>query len=297
MNKHNIKFLVGESEISNKKIAFINSSRNAEPHYHYFVEIVYFYKGSGTHIINNKQYPIKSGDLFLINPFTAHSYKTNNDAPVEVYNIIFYTEFLSPTVSPERFIDNLHKEFFDTPYKHDRTKTKFIKLSGDIHHSFLSLFKMIEEEFAKKNEGYLICLKSLLTFLITKIYRYSKTNEQKNSLSLKNKLLLDQAIAYVKNHASEDIKLETLAKKYYFSVCYFNRLLKLHTGMTFGQFLQQERILNATKLLQTTDLSIDEICGKVGYKDIKFFYSIFSKHVGISPAKYRTYIRQENSKN
>ena len=65
--------------------------------------------------------------------------------------------------------------------------------------------------------------------------------------------------------------------------------------MTLNQFLQRERMTMAAKLLQETDLSIEEICEKVGYSDIKFFYSLFSKNLGISPAKYRTLIRQEKS--
>ena len=39
--------------LENKKIAVINTSRNAEPHHDYFVEIVYFYKGS---VLKEKKY-------------------------------------------------------------------------------------------------------------------------------------------------------------------------------------------------------------------------------------------------
>ena len=297
MNKKITKFLLGQQEIHNRKIAFIKTNRNAEPHYHYFVEIVYFLKGRGTHIINNKKYPIKSGDIFLINPFTTHSYETKqeNDAPVEVYNIIFYADFLSSSIIPERFIDDMHKKLFDTPYKLDSSRTKYIKVEGDIKHTFLSLFQMIEDEYYTQNSGYLICLKNLLTLLITKIYRLSTTSSSTSVISAKNKQLINEAVEYLREHATENIQLNDIAKKYYFSVSYFNRLLKKHLGVTLNQFLQRERMTMAAKLLQETDLSIEEICEKVGYSDIKFFYSLFSKNLGISPAKYRTLIRQEKS--
>lgn len=299
MSKTTTKFLLGQHEIANRKIAFIKTNRNAEPHYHYFVEIVYFLKGRGTHIINNKKYPIKSGDIFLINPFTTHSYETSSEDndPVEVYNIIFYADFLSTKIAPERFIDNMYKNLFDTPYKLDNSRTKYIKVEGDIKHTFLSLFKMIEDEFANQNKGYLICLKNLITLLITKIYRLSSTNSFSSVISSKNKKLINDAVEYIREHATEPIPLNEIAKKYYFSVSYFNRLLKNHLGMTLNQFLQQERMTKAAKLLQETDMSIEEICGAVGYSDIKFFYALFSKNFGVSPAKYRTYIRQENPKN
>ncbi len=299
MGKSTIKFLLGQREIKNRKIAFIKTNRNAEPHYHYFVEIVYFLKGRGTHIINNQKHQIKSGDIFLINPFTTHSYETiseNND-PVEVYNIVFYADFLSSKIAPERFIDNMHTYLFDTPYKLDNTRTKYIKVEGDIRHTFLSLFQMIEDEFTNQNKGYLICLKNLITLLITNIYRLSNTNSSSSVISSKNKKLINDAVDYLREHATETIALNEIAKKYYFSVSYFNRLLKNHLGMTLNQFLQQERMTKAAKLLQETDMSIVEICDAVGYSDIKFFYALFSKNFGISPAKYRVNIRQENPNN
>lgn len=296
-NKPEIKFLIGKNEIKNKKIAIINTSRNAEPHYHYFVEIVYFYKGTGTHIIDNRKFPIKTGDMFLINPFTQHSYTTrdDNDAPVEVYNIIFYADFLSAQIQPEMFIDHMHKKLFGTPCTQNSSKTTFLKATGDIHLSFLKILKMIEFEYLNKKEGYLISLKNLLTFLIINIFRSAKPTINDTSLPIKTKKQLEEAIEYLKLHCCEKIKLDDFAKRYYFSVPYFNRLLKKHTGLTFNKFLQQERMLRAAELLHKTDLSVDEICGKVGYSDIKFFYSTFYKHIGVTPAKYRTHIRTENS--
>lgn len=297
MNEHKIKFLVGEHEIQNKKIAVINTSRNAEPHHHYFVEIVYFYKGSGTHIINNKEYQIKNGDIFLINPFTKHSYSTNKDGdtPVEVYNIVFYSDFVSPKTPPTIFIDQIHKELLNTPYKQNNSKTKFIKISGDINHSYLSVFKMIENEYLKKGEGYLICLKNLLIHLIINIFRSAKSSTNKTTvLPTKTKHQLEDAISYLKEHYAENITLTELSRKFFFSVSYLNKIFKKHTGHTFNKFLQQERMSKAAELLNKTDLSIDEICGKVGYSDIKFFYSTFSKHIGVPPAKYRAYMRKEH---
>jgi len=298
MNKPKAKFLYGEHEIKNNQITIINSSRNADPHLHYFVEIVYFYKGTGTHIINNKKFKIKSGDLFIITPFTQHSYTTekNDNNPIEVYNICFYANFLSPNLVPEKFIDNIHEELFNRPLKLGAKKTKYIKISEDINRPFLSTFKKIESELSKEKDGYLICVKSLLTYLIVNIFRHNNSNNDNNDkIPLKTQQQLELAIDYLRTHPTENVSLNEFAKKFSFSVSYLNRLLKKHTGFTFNQLQQQERIKKATELLNKTDLSIDEICGRVGYSDIKFFYSIFSKHIGVPPAKYRSYTRKEQT--
>lgn len=296
--KQKVKFLLGTREIGDNKVALIKTSRNAEPHYHLFVEIVYFYKGSGIHVVNNKEIPIKHGDIFLINPFTTHSYKTasENDSHVEVYNVIFYADFLSQNIKPEKFIDDFYKKLFNAPYSSAGDKTKHIHINGDLKNSFLSLFQMIDEEYSKRDSGYLICIKSLIMTLITKIYRMSKQNAQTVNLSPNYIKQFEEICEYLKRHIADNVKLKDFASKYHFSVAYFNRLFKNYTGLTFNQFIQQERITRATELLQNTQLTIEEIIGQVGYTDKKFFYQLFQDNIGISPIKYRRYIRKDNTK-
>ncbi|MDD6977115.1 MAG: AraC family transcriptional regulator, partial [Prevotellaceae bacterium] len=43
----------------------------------------------------------------------------------------------------------------------------------------------------------------------------------------------------------------------------------------------------ACKLLETTDLKINQICAKVGIDDSYYFSRLFTKTIGISPKKYR----------
>lgn len=296
MKKQLVKFLSGKHEIPNNDFAFIESSRNAEMHYHYFVEIVYFVSGKGTHTIGNETYPIQSGDIFLINPFTPHAYSTisEDSKSVLVYNVVFYSTFLhgSKKYVAEKFIDSFFLNIFKTPYNQNIEKTSYIKLS-DYDKSFFALLKIIQEEYNNQQAGYLISLENLLNALLIKFYRPSLTH--KKELSRNNKAIMDDAIQYLKEHATESILLKDIAKKYYFSVSYFNRLFKTHTGVTFNEFIQQERIRIATKLLQNTDLAIDVICEKAGYTDIKFFYSLFLKNIGLSPAQYRKHLRTEQS--
>ena len=53
------------------------------------------------------------------------------------------------------------------------------------------------------------------------------------------------------------------------------------------QYLLRRRIGEAQTLLITTDYSITTIAGMVGYETHSYFNSQFTKHVGMSPMKYR----------
>ena len=47
----------------------------------------------------------------------------------------------------------------------------------------------------------------------------------------------------------------------------------------------------AIKLLNTTDLSIQEIASRVGIEDASYFSKQFKKQIGMSPAKYQKLVR------
>jgi len=65
------------------------------------------------------------------------------------------------------------------------------------------------------------------------------------------------------------------------------RRFKAATGSSLIEFLQNLRIEAAKKLLETSDLSVDEISAEVGYSDASFFRRLFRRLTGLPPARYR----------
>ena len=64
-------------------------------------------------------------------------------------------------------------------------------------------------------------------------------------------------------------------------------MLKKQTGMTFIAYVQDVRLSEAKQRLLTTDDSIEDIAEAVGYENKGYFYKIFTKKYGITPAKMR----------
>ena len=92
---------------------------------------------------------------------------------------------------------------------------------------------------------------------------------------------------YVQQHYHEPITLEQVCEATGFSVSYFSALFKKETGEGFVKYLTRVRISHAKELLQQTNLSVAEICARVGYNDIKHFTQMFKKETSLSPAQYR----------
>lgn len=65
------------------------------------------------------------------------------------------------------------------------------------------------------------------------------------------------------------------------------RRFKAATGTTLIEFLQNLRIEEAKRLLETGATPVDEISYEVGYEDASFFRRLFKRVVGLTPSQYR----------
>jgi len=65
------------------------------------------------------------------------------------------------------------------------------------------------------------------------------------------------------------------------------RRFKTATGDTLIDYLQNLRVEEAKRLLESGQLPVDEISVRVGYEDPSFFRRLFRRRTGLAPAQYR----------
>lgn len=103
---------------------------------------------------------------------------------------------------------------------------------------------------------------------------------------------IGQAIAYIKEHLEENPGRTEVAEFVHMNQDYFSRIFREHTGLTFKEYLLQEKMERAKKLLKNTQLSVGIIGMKLGYDNFSHFTSSFKKYAGITPKEYREQNRQ-----
>ena len=101
-----------------------------------------------------------------------------------------------------------------------------------------------------------------------------------------NKNML-QITEYINADYKSNITLDALENRFNLSKYYLCKLFKKSVGFTFSDFLNQVRVTEAKKLLETTELSVADIAHKTGYSDISYFCRVFKKIMGITALKYR----------
>jgi two-component system response regulator YesN len=85
----------------------------------------------------------------------------------------------------------------------------------------------------------------------------------------------------------EELTLAEIAEEQHMNVVYLGSLFKKETGYSFAQYLNQERIKQAQKLLTETSMTVNEISYAVGYNNTNYFSKIFKKLNGKTPKEYR----------
>jgi transcriptional regulator GlxA family with amidase domain len=87
--------------------------------------------------------------------------------------------------------------------------------------------------------------------------------------------------------AGTTFAIRDLAAELRLSPCYLQRLFKKETGVRLGEWLGEQRLLNAAHLLANSYLSIKEITHAVGYEHASSFNRAFERRFRQAPAHYR----------
>jgi two-component system response regulator YesN len=66
------------------------------------------------------------------------------------------------------------------------------------------------------------------------------------------------------------------------------------TGSTFNDYLRQERVRAAERLLCETNQPVAWIANAVGYGDSKYFSQIFYEQTRLLPSEFRAQFHREN---
>lgn len=92
---------------------------------------------------------------------------------------------------------------------------------------------------------------------------------------------------YIYDHLYDDIRLNHLAQMCHLSPNYLSSLFKKEVGKPLSEYIQQQRVDEAKKLLLLTNYSILDISMWLNFNDQSYFIKIFKKYTGLTPRQFR----------
>jgi two-component system, response regulator YesN len=98
---------------------------------------------------------------------------------------------------------------------------------------------------------------------------------------------LNATLDHIAKHFDQNLSVVDLAARIGLSPGHFATLFKRSTGITPIQYVINERMREAKRLLRETDWSILQIASAVGFENQSYFSTRFKAEVGQAPARFR----------
>lgn len=122
----------------------------------------------------------------------------------------------------------------------------------------------------------------ILTVYLMQIFSYFGMQRQG-----KNSYVVLKVKEYIKVNYQGQISMEKLGIRLNLSPNYIRAIFKEETGQTILEYIMDYRFSIACSLLKDKSLKIQEVSRQVGYDNVSYFCSVFTKRYGVSPGEYR----------
>jgi len=257
-------------------------------HSHNFIEMIFVYSGQCHQIINGKKVSLNEGDICILDTNVKHSIEAAGENDI-IINCVIKTSYFDYTFLGQLSENDILSKFFIRSIYQSKKFNEYIIFSSHEESKIKEIIINLLCEYYDKALCSSEVINCYMIILFAELLRShkDKINEQ-NYYSLKNVKISD-IILYIENNY-KTVTLESVAKYFYFNPSYLSSAIKKITGKNFLNILHEIKIKNAYMLLKNSDLSISEIANEVGYSNMSFFYQIFKKKYGITPAKFRNEI-------
>lgn len=249
-------------------------------HGHDYMEFMYVYQGSISHIIGGETISLEQGDILFLNRHIKHSIKRAGQDDIGI-NFILSNPFLQvifPRVQNSfvmsDFLSNNFDDAGEAEYLFFRAKENF-PIRNLMDNLIYAVVNRSQELYAE-----------LVSLLFTYLAYYRDTLVNALRVASPDAELRRSVLSYLERHYP-NATLTELSRKLGYSQAYLSRRIGSVFGKSFRSLLQQQRIAAAEILLRTTKLGIEEIARSVGYENQSHFYRTFFKSYGVTPHTYR----------
>ncbi|GAA0181295.1 helix-turn-helix domain-containing protein [Clostridium sediminicola] len=252
-------------------------------HAHEYSQLFIITKGKAVHIINNKQFQVKEGHVYVVNENSTHGFK--NAENLEMYNILYNTEELMKKAGSLKKISGFQALFLIEPFYKSQFKCKSrMILDYEGQKYVVSVLERLLREYKNKDFGFEVVFHSLFMLLVAYLSR--KYTSSQNA-GFDKAMKMAEAVAFLEANYTKEVCLDQLAEKACLSKRQFIRIFKENYSVTPMRYILQMKINNACYLLNNTNKTITEIALDCGFSDSNYFSRQFKKIMNVTPSQYQ----------
>jgi xylan 1,4-beta-xylosidase len=276
--------------------AFFQNLKSSPFHYHEDMEFLLVLKGQISLQKDNSIFDLGPGDLALIN---SHNYHSTSALGMSSDNLILTLQIQPEFI--EQYEPDIKKMRFNFTSKPDILGKG--SPSEETVKKIRSSICTIMWEKRTKNNGYKMAIISSLFSILTTLLREVEYETVSDQYSLSNQEFkaihsrLNRIVKHIEENYQENPTLEELSLQENISNSYLSRFFKKYMNCGFRDYLNTFRLNKALQLLIETDMNITDIAFEVGFSNLNTLNSLFHKHHGTTPSKWRQIHKQPFSNN
>ena len=248
------------------------TKREFSYHYHDFHKVIIFLSGKAAYHIEGKSYYLKPWDILLVNRHAIHKPEIDFSVPYERF-VLWIRDDIKSTELLRCF-----QKAIDRSYN-------LIRLDSDSQEKLKQLLYELEAALKDEKFGSELLGSALFTQFMVYVNRiFLEKQYIYDARSYSSDSQIEELLRYINHNLTEDLSIETLARKYYLSKYHMMRKFKEETGYTVHNYIISKRLLLArtkisegTPILKASQLS--------GFSDYTTFSRAYKKQFGIAPSQ------------
>ena len=247
------------------------TERNFSWHYHDFHKIVVFLSGKVTYHIEGKAYHLKPRDILLVSQGDIHKPEIDASVPYERF-ILWIREDIA-----KNQLNNCFRKANDRRFN-------LVRLDSELQEQLWELLSELERASRGSKFGDDLLCESLFTQFMVYINRiFLKETYVNDRRSYSADSQVEQLLKYINCHLDENLSIDILAEKFFFSKYHMMRKFKEETGYTIHNYITSKRLLLARSLI-SQGTPVLKASQQSGFRDYTTFIRSYKKQFGTTPS-------------
>ena len=240
-------------------------------HYHDFHKIIVFISGKVTYHIEGKAYHLKPRDILLVSQGAIHKPEIDPSVPYERY--IFWIR------------DDLSCQELNTCFQKANDRSfNLVRADSALQERLKDLLPEIEQTLQNKHFGDTVLRNALFTQFTIYINRiFLRTSSSPDKKTYSSDTQVEQLLKYINRNLSENLSIDQLANRFFFSKYHMMRKFKNETGYTIHNYITSKRLLMARSLI-SQGMPVMKAAQASGFHDYTTFVRAYKKQFGKAPS-------------
>ena len=240
-------------------------------HYHDFHKIIVFISGKVTYHIEGKAYHLKPRDILLVSQGAIHKPEIDPSVPYERY--IFWIR------------DDLSCQELNTCFQKANDRSfNLVRADSALQERLKDLLPEIKQTLQNKHFGDTVLRNALFTQFMIYINRiFLRTSSSPDKKTYSSDTQVEQLLKYINRNLSENLSIDQLSEKFFFSKYHMMRKFKNETGYTIHNYITSKRLLMARSLI-SQGMPVMKAAQASGFHDYTTFVRAYKKQFGKAPS-------------